>query len=252
MGLRSASFSLALLYVVAVPLPAVADPATCAEAVVGKVPCANAAEICRLLLGERDPDEGVNFDGMFDFRVQELGDGTKGYVFAQRAGSDAYSVVKNFHFVKSGDRLELYFDGKGVPASYLTDRPKVNGRFQIERVSRADIPGIYKKRESERWFWTGKEYAKAFTRRTVEQAKDSKLNGTSTTWEPGAEAEYRNAKGSGGSWTHTVAAGDTLGAIASKHGVSIDEIMRQNDIHSAASLRLGQQIRYEGWKINAR
>ncbi len=229
-----------------------AAPATCAEAVVAKVPCSNAEEVCRQLVGDRDPNEGVDLDGMFEFRVQDLGDGTKGYVFMQRAGRDAYSVVPNFHFAKSGERLELYFDGHGVPASYLTDRPKVNGRFQIERLSRADIPGIYKKRDAERWFWNGSEYAKAFTRRTVEQAKDPKLNGTTTSWEPGAEAEYRNAKGSGGSWTHTVAAGDTLGAIASKHGVSIDEIMRQNDVKSAGSLRLGQQIRYEGWKLNAR
>ena len=37
-----------------------------------------------------------------------------------------------------------------------------------------------------------------------------------------------------------------------KEPVFIDEIMRQNDIRSAGSLRLGQQIRYEGWKLNAR
>ena len=249
--MRSALVSIVLL-VLAYALPAAAAAATCAEAVVGKVQCSNAAEVCKLLLGERDPDEGVNFDGMFEFRVQELGDGAKGYVFAKPAGGDAYSVAPNFHFTLSGDRLELYFDGRGVPGSYLTDRPKVNGRFQIERVSRADIPGIYKNREAERWFWTGKEYAKAFTRRTVEQAKDSKLNGTETVWEKGAEAAFRNAKGSGGNWTHTVVAGDTLGGIAGKYGVSMDEIMRQNDIRSAASLRLGQKIRYEGWRINAR
>ena len=232
--------------------PATAGPVTCADAVSSKVQCSNADEVCRHLMGERDPGEGVDFDGIFEFRVQELGDGTKGYVFAQRAGRDAYSVVPNFHFAMSGEQCELYLDGRGVLATYLTDRPKVNGRFQIERTSRADIPGIYKKRESERWFWTGSEYAKAFTRRTVEQAKDAKLNGTETVWEQGAEDAFRNAKGSGGSWTHTVVAGDTLGAIASKHGVSLEELMRQNDIRSAASLRLGQKIRYEGWKINAR
>src|ERR1041385_8982313 len=86
-----------------------AAAATCAEAVAGKVECSNPDEVCKLLLGDRDPNEGV-----------ELGDGGKGYVFAQRAGRDAYSVVPNYHFAKSGDRLELYFDGHGVPASYLT------------------------------------------------------------------------------------------------------------------------------------
>jgi LysM domain-containing protein len=225
---------------------------SCVDAVLARVQCTNPEDVCRQILTGRDPHESIAFDSMFEVRQQDLGDGTIGYVFSRRGAGDAYALVPNFHFAPSGGALVLYFDGHGVPATYLTDRGKVNGRYQIERVTRADIPGLYKKRDAERWFWTGGEYAKAFTRLTIEQAKDPKLNGTTTTWDPAGEQAYRNAGGAGGSWTHTVVAGDTLGAISAKHGVSIDEIMRQNDIRSAGSLRIGQKIRYEGWKVNAR
>jgi hypothetical protein len=249
MGGRLVAGVISLLLLAAAPVRA----ATCIEAVLAKVECSNPDEVCRTILGPgRSPKESLDFESIFDFRVQELGDGTKGYVFAHRAGSDAYALVPNFHFAEKGGALVLSFDGKGLPSTYLTDRPRVNGRWQIERVRRADIPDLYRKREAERWFWTGSEYARAFSRVTVEQAKNPKENGVTTTWDPAAEAAYRTSGGSGGSWTHTVVAGDTLGAIAKKHGVSVDEIMRQNDLRSAASLRLGQQIRYEGWKVSAR
>lgn len=220
----------------------------CVDVVLRKARCSNPDEICRLL-GARDPQAGSNLDAVFDFRIQDLGDGTEAFVFSHKPGADAYSYLPNFHFVRLGEKLELLFDGRGLPTAYLTDRPRVNKRYQLERVSRADIPGMYKKREAERWFWTGEEYALAFTRLTVEGAKDAKQNGTTTDWKPEAQEVYKKASAS---WSYKVASGDTLGRIAGKYGVSTDEIMRQNDIRNAGSLRLGQTIRYDGWKVTAR
>jgi len=243
-----------LLIILGAHAAAVADEpqagpgASCIDAVLRKVQCSNPDEVCRILAPGRDPRSGSNLEAVFDFRTQDLGDGTEAYVFSHRPGKDAYVYLPNFHFLRSGDKLVLFFDGRGVPASYLTDRPKLNGRYQIERVSRADT-GLYRKREAERWFWNGNQYALAFTRLTMEQAKDPKLNGVTTTWNGDAQEAYRQASQS---WTHTVVAGDTLGAISKKFGVPADEIMRQNDIRNAGSLRLGQQIRYEGWKVTAR
>jgi LysM domain len=254
MRIRAATLLLSLCTVVAVAPRAAGDEpqagpgASCIDAVLAKVQCANPDEVCRILAPGRDPRSGSNVDAIFDFRTQDLGDGTQAYVFSHKPGKDAYVYLPNFHFLRNGDRLALFLDGKGVPVTYLVDRPKLNGRYQLERVSRADT-GLYRKREEERWFWNGSEYAVAFTRLTMEKAKDPKLNGVTTTWNGDAQEAYRKASKS---WTHTVVAGDTLGAIAKKYGVSIDEIMRQNDIRNAAGLRLGQQIRYEGWKVTAR
>jgi hypothetical protein len=222
---------------------------SCVDFVTANVQCANPEEACRLLLGDRDPHAGSNVDRIFDFRAQDLGDGTKAYVFAHRPGKDQYSFVPSYHFVRDGEKLVLVFDGRGLPTAYLTDHPKVNGRYQIERTSRADIAGLYRKREEERWFWTGREYAKAFSRMTVEQAKDPKLNGVTMTWNREVEELYRNA---GRSWTHVVSRGDTLGGIAKRFGVTVEEIERQNDVRNAGSLRVGQQLRYESWKTYAR
>jgi len=41
---------------------------------------------------------------------------------------------------------------------------------------------------------------------------------------------------------HTVKKGDTLFAIASHYGVSVDEIQRQNRIRSPKSLKAGQTL----------
>ena len=41
---------------------------------------------------------------------------------------------------------------------------------------------------------------------------------------------------------HTVKAGDTLYAISTRYGVSVDEIRRQNHIRSPQALRTGQTL----------
>jgi len=222
---------------------------SCLEEVRERVACSNPDEVCRLLLKGRNPKSGADLDQIFEFKRQDLGDGTEAYVFAHRPGGDAYAYLPSYHFERRGNRLELYFDGGGLPVRYATDRPKVGGRFQIERVSVADIPGLYRKREVEVWFWSGNEYVRAFSRVAIEGASDKKLNGTTLVWNRDTEERYKAAAPS---WTYTVKSGDTLSAIARRHGVSTEEIRVQNGIRDAGSLRLGQVIRYEGWKVNAR
>jgi len=222
---------------------------SCVAFVLRSVRASNPEDVCRLLIGNRDPHGGSNVDRLFEFRTQDLGDGTPAYVFAHRPGKDAYAYVPSFHFVRDGEKLVLVFDGGGLPTSYLTDHPKVNGRYQIERASRADIANLYRKREDERWFWTGREYSKAFSRVTIEQAKDPKLNGVTVTWNPAAEEIYRKA---GRSWTHVVRPGDTLGGIAKRYGVTVDELARQNGIASATGLQVGRELRFDSWKTYSR
>ncbi len=45
---------------------------------------------------------------------------------------------------------------------------------------------------------------------------------------------------------HTVAAGDSLWAVAQRHGVAVDELMRWNDLSGAALLLPGQTLRLAG------
>ena len=225
-----------------------APAGSCVDQLRRRVAATNADEVCRVLTKGRDPRAGANLDA-FTFREQDLGDGTSAYVFEAPPGGDAYAYRPSYHFAPVGGRLELIFDGEGLPVRYATDRYRVNGRWQIERTSTADIPGLYRKREVETWFWTGSKYERAFSRVTIEGAKDGSLNGTELVWNPEVEELY---KGAGPSWTYRVQKGDTLSAISRRYGVSVAEIQRQNGIRDAGSLRLGQTLRYEAWKVHAR
>lgn len=245
-----ALFSL-LLFCAAGRAGAEAIGSDCAAVIRAKVECSNAEEICGLLLSQAAPGTGGNLDGVYDFETIDLGDGTVAYSFRYKTSGDPLAVQPNYHFVLDGGALALAFDGQGSPARFAKTRAKVNGRWQIERIVEANVPGLYRKREVETWFWPGKgsAYARAFTRVTIEQAADPKLNGTKMMWNPETEEAYRSA---GTSWTYTVKAGDTLGAIARKQRVSADEILRQNGNLNATALRIGQALRYESWKVNAR
>ncbi len=222
---------------------------SCVNAVLARVRCANPDEVCQRMLGGLDAYAGSTFSQLFEFQTQDLGDGTEAFVFSQQPGKDPYAYVPSFHFVRDGEKLVLLFDGQGRPTRYATGRPKVNGRYQIERTSAADIPGLYRKREVETWFWTGREYARAFSKVTIDGSKDPKLNGTQILWTPDTKEVYQR---SGASWTYRVQPADTLSGIAKKFGVSVEEIVRQNDLRNPKSLRLGQELRYDEWKVNAR
>lgn len=228
-----------------------AGGADCAAVIRAKVPASNAEDVCALLLTQAAPGTGGNLDGIYDFETRDLGDGETAYVFRFKTSGDPLAVQPSYHFVARGGELVLAFDGQGSPARYATDRARVNGKWQIERVVEANVPGLYRKREVETWFWLPEAgaYRRAFTRVTIAGASDAKLNGTKMLWNAETEEAYRNA---GTSWTYTVAAGDTLGAIARRKHVPAAEIARQNGIRDAASLRIGQKLRYDSWKVNVR
>jgi hypothetical protein len=57
--------------------PQAGPGASCIDAVLRKVQCANPDEVCRVLAPGRDPRSGSNLEGVFDFRTQGLGDGTE-------------------------------------------------------------------------------------------------------------------------------------------------------------------------------
>lgn len=221
---------------------------SCADAVSAKMPSSNPDLVCTTVQWAGGAAGLSNFEDVFDLALQDLGDGSESLVVSRRQGKDTYAYRPNFHFAKEGDRLFLLLDGKGVPATYATTRPKVNRRYQIERVIQADT-GLYEKKEVETWFWTGKEYARAFSQVTLRSEKDSKLNRTAMEWNDALKDAYQTA---GTSWEYRVQPGDTLSAIASRQGVPAAEIARQNALADARTLRPGQSLRYESWRVNAR
>jgi hypothetical protein len=221
----------------------------CAESIRGRLGGADPAEVCKVLLAGSGVGAAANVDLLFDVETQELGDGEEALVFRRKGGGDALSARPSFHFVQSGEGWTLAFDAQGTDARYATDRPKVNRRYQIERIVEANVPGLYRKREVETWFWDGARYARAFTRISISGAKDATLNGAKMLWNPETEEAYR---GAGVSWTYEVKAGDTLSTIAGKKGVSSAELAGQNGITAATTLRIGQKLKYESWKVNAR
>lgn len=233
------------------PPPSGGSGTDCAAVLRAKVPAANADDVCRLLLTQAAPGTGGNLDGVYDFETRDLGDGETAYVFRFKTSGDPLAVQPNYHFVARGGELVLAFDGQGSPARYATDRTKVNGKWQIERVVEANVPGLYRKREVETWFWSPEAgtYQRAFTRVTIAGASEAKLNGTKMLWNAETEEAYRSA---GTSWTYTVSAGDTLGAIARRKGTPASEIARQNGIGESSTLRIGQKLRYDSWKVNIR
>jgi hypothetical protein len=221
----------------------------CAESIRGRLGGADPGDVCTVLLAGSGVGAAANVDLLFDVETQDLGDGGEALVFRRKAGGDALSSRPSFHFVREGDRWALAFDARGADARYATDRPKVNRRYQIERVVEANVPGLYRKREVETWFWNGSSYARAFTRVSIQGAKEAKLNGDKMLWNPETEETYR---GAGVSWTYEVKPGDTLSTISKKQGVGAAELSRQNGITATTTLRIGQKLRYESWKVNAR
>lgn len=85
------------------------------------------------------------------------------------------------------------------PSTYVTTRPKVNGRYEIEEGWRADIfNGITDDRVNLAWgaivwFWDGTQYLKAYTEYTIQEATDPSLLGTKREWDKDVRSLYEGA-----------------------------------------------------------
>jgi LysM repeat protein len=63
---------------------------------------------------------------------------------------------------------------------------------------------------------------------------------------PGAAGAATPRRGSGGGGGYTVRSGDTLGAIAARHGVSVRTLAAANGITNPNSIRAGMRLRIDG------
>lgn len=168
------------------------------------VPCQNAEEISRIIWGDLIKEDFQEEDysrlvSATDFDiVDNIGDGQKAYVFYLLTGSRQGIYRPNYHFIKKQDKLMLLFKSRNL-STYVTDRPKVNGRYELEEGWRADLfDGINDDRVnlawgSIVWFWSGHQYLKAYTEYTIEDATDSSLLGTKREWEKDIRSLYEAA-----------------------------------------------------------
>ncbi len=168
------------------------------------VPCQNPEEISRIIWGDLITEgfQEEDFSRLVSATdcdiVENIGDGQKAYVFYLLSGSRLGVYRPNFHFLKNQNKLMLLFKSRN-PSTYVTDRPKVNGRYEIEEGWRADIfDGINDDRVnlawgSMVWFWDGTQYLKAYTEYTIEDATDPSLLGTKREWEEDIRSLYEAA-----------------------------------------------------------
>jgi hypothetical protein len=172
--------------------------------ILGCVPCQNPKEVSRiiwgdLITGEFQEEDFSRLVSATDCDiVDNIGDGQKAYVFYLLSGSRQGVYRPNFHFIKKQDKLMLLFKSRNL-STYVTDRSKVNGRYEIEEGWRADLfDGINDDRVnlawgSIVWFWAGTQYLKAYTEYTIEDATDPSLLGTKRKWEKDIRSLYETA-----------------------------------------------------------
>ena len=96
------------------------------------------------------------------------------------------------------NQLKLLFKSRNL-STYVTDRSKINGRYEIEEGWRADLfDGINDDRVnlawgSTVWFWSGTQYLKAYTEYTIQEATEPSLLGTKREWEKDNQSAYEAA-----------------------------------------------------------
>ena len=168
------------------------------------VPCQNPEEISRIIWGDLITEEFKEEDysrlvAATDFDIVEnIGDGRKAYVFYLLSGSRRGVYRPNFHFIMKQNKLMLLFKSYKL-STYVTKRPKINGRYEIEEGWRADFfNGMNDDRVnlawgSTVWFWTGTQYRKAYTDYTIKEATDPALLGTRREWEKNIRSLYEAA-----------------------------------------------------------
>jgi hypothetical protein len=211
------------------------------------VPCDNPEEVAAVVFGglSTDPDEPLPRVGV---GTGDLGDGTRAYIFEPPGGSGSWAYRPNYHFVAEDRRLRLIFDGDGVSTGYLTDSPKLNGRYQLVQGWRADglggddDPDIELASGSKVWFWHDGALVEAYTEITVDVAKDPAKLGVTRRWAPGAEALYVAARRT---WSHRVGAYDTLSQICQQFATDCAAVIRQNHLRDPDHLEVGRVLRYD-------
>ena len=94
--------------------------------------------------------------------------------------------------------MTLLFQSHNI-STYVTDRPKINGRYQITEGWRADLlNGINDDHvklawASRAWFWSGTQYLPAYTDYTVMDATDPSLLETRREWDKETQSLYESA-----------------------------------------------------------
>jgi beta-lactamase regulating signal transducer with metallopeptidase domain len=168
------------------------------------VPCQNPEEVSRIIWGDfiSEDFQEDDFSRLVSATdcdiVENIGDGRKAYVFYLLSGSRKGAYRPNFHFTMKQDRLKLLFKSRNL-STYVTDRSKVNGRYEIEEGWRADLfDGINDDRVnlawgSTVWFWSGTQYLKAYTEYTIQEATEPSLLGTKREWEKDNQSAYEAA-----------------------------------------------------------
>ena len=130
--------------------------------------------------------------------MENIGDGQKAYVFYLLSNSRKGVYRPSFHFTMKQNKLKLLFKSRNL-STYVTDRSKINGRYEIEEGWRADLfdeindDRVNLAWGSTVWFWSGTQYLKAYTEYTIQEATEPSLLGTKREWERDNRSAYEAA-----------------------------------------------------------
>ena len=168
------------------------------------VPCQNPKEVSRIIWGDliTEDFQEEDFSRLVSATdcdiVENIGNGQKAYVFYLLVGSRQGLYRPNFHFLKNQNKLTLLFNSQNI-STYVTDRPKINGRYEITEGWRADLLNgtnddhVKLGWSSRAWFWSGTQYLPAYTDYTVMDATDPSLLETRREWDKETQSLYESA-----------------------------------------------------------
>ncbi len=172
--------------------------------ILNSIQCQNPDDVSFILWGDQitknfQKEDFSRLAAATDFdMVDNIGNGQKAYVFYLLGSSRRGLYRPSFHFIKKQGKLVLIYKSHNVSA-YLTDKPKINGHYQIAEGWRADLfNGAYDDRVklawgSRRWFWTGNKYLPAYTDYTVKDAMEPSLLGKQREWNSETKSLYEAA-----------------------------------------------------------
>jgi membrane-bound lytic murein transglycosylase D len=151
-------------------------------------------------------------------------------VIARRYGTSVRAIMLANN-LRSANRIR---EGQSL-------RIPVSGSGSIRRVSRTAVDGVHTVRRGE----TLGGIARAYGTTVSQLQQDNGLS--STTIYPGQELRV-GASGEGsssssrGGGTYTVRRGDTLGAVADRHGVGLSALLRANGLGRRSTIYPGQEL----------